>query len=90
MERFHQQVDRQQFNGGDSGGHYRETTTDSGELLTWRQPEDLTADEDFDLAALNFNVDVSGQLFPSQVTDYFSIDSNTSGQKQSQVATGLP
>ncbi len=80
--------DRQQFNGGDSGGHYRETTTDPGELLTWRQPEDLTADEDFDLAALNFNVDVSGQLFPSQSTDYFSIDSNTSGQKQSPVATG--
>ncbi len=87
-ERFNQGVDRQQFNGGDSGGHYRETTTDPGELLTWRQPEDLTADEDFDLAALNFNVDVSGQLFPSQATDYFSIDSNTNGQKQSQVATG--
>jgi twitching motility protein PilJ len=87
-EKFHQELDRQQFNGGDSGGHYRETTTDPAELLTWRQPEDLTADEDFDLAALNFNVDVSGQLFPSQVTDYFSIDSNTNGQKQSQVATG--
>jgi twitching motility protein PilJ len=87
-ERFHQGLDRQQFNGGDSGGHYRETTADPAELLTWRQPEDLTADEDFDLAALNFNVDVSGQLFPSQVTDYFSIDSNTSDQKQSQVATG--
>jgi twitching motility protein PilJ len=80
--------DRQQFNGGDSGGHYRETTTDPGELLTWRQPEDLTADEDFDLAALNFNVDVSGQLFPAQSTDYFSIDNNTGDHKQSQVATG--
>jgi twitching motility protein PilJ len=78
----------QQFQGGDSGGHYRETTTDPGELLTWRQPEDLTADEDFDLAALNFNVDVSGQLFPAQSTDYFSIDNNTNGHKQSQVATG--
>ena len=44
---------------------------DSAELLTWRQPEDLTADEDFDLAALNFNVDMSGQLFPSQGTDIF-------------------
>ena len=84
----HQRVDRQQFDGGDSGGHYRETTSDPAELLTWRQPEDLTADEDFDLAALNFNVDVSGQLFPSQATDYFSIDNNTSGLKQSQVATG--
>ncbi len=81
-------VEPQQFNGGDSGGHYRETTTDPGELLTWRQPEDLTADEDFDLAALNFNVDVSGQLFPSQATDYFSIDANTNGHKQPQVATG--
>ncbi len=77
----------QQFYGGDSGGHYRETTTDPGELLTWRQPEDLTADEDFDLAALNFNVDVSGQLLPAQSTDYFSIDNNN-GSKQSQVATG--
>jgi twitching motility protein PilJ len=77
----------QQFNGGDSGGHYRETTTDPGELFTWRQPEDLTADEDFDLAALNFNVDVSGQLFPAQSTDYFSIE-NTNGHKQPQVATG--
>jgi twitching motility protein PilJ len=83
-----QQAGQQQFNGGDSGGHYRETTTDPGELLTWRQPEDLTADEDFDLAALNFNVDVSGQLFPAQSTDYFSIDNNTSDHKQSQVATG--
>ena len=83
-----QQIARQQFNGGDSGGHYRETTTDPDELFTWRQPEDLTADEDFDLAALNFNVDVSGQLFPQQSTDYFSIDNNTSGYKQSPVATG--
>jgi twitching motility protein PilJ len=77
----------QQFNDGDSGGHYRETMTDPGELLTWRQPEDLTADEDFDLAALNFNVDASGQLFPTQSTDYFSID-NSSDPKQLQVATG--
>jgi twitching motility protein PilJ len=77
-----------QFNGGDSGGHYRETTTDPGELLTWRQPEDLTADEDFDLAALNFNVDVSGQLFPTQSTDYFSVDNSNGDLKQPQVATG--
>ena len=55
---------QQQFNGGDSGGHYRETMADPAELLTWRQPEDLTADEDFDLAALNFNVDGSEQMFP--------------------------
>jgi twitching motility protein PilJ len=67
-----------QFNGGgDSGGHYRETTADSAELLTWRQPEDLASDEDFDLAALNFNVDASGQLFTTQGTDFFSIDSGT-------------
>jgi twitching motility protein PilJ len=78
----------QQFIGGDSGGHYRETATDPGELLTWRQPEDLTADEDFDLAALNFNVDVSGQLFPAQSTDYFSIDRDNNDQRHSQVATG--
>jgi twitching motility protein PilJ len=83
------QVSPGQFNGGDSGGHYRDTTADSAELLTWRQPEDLTADEDFDLAALNFNVDMSGQLFPSQATDFFA-DPNTSsvGQKSAQVATG--
>jgi twitching motility protein PilJ len=83
------QISQQQFNGGDSGGHYRDTSADSAELLTWRQPEDLTADEDFDLAALNFNVDMSGQLFPSHATDFFSIDTNTPGQKQSQVATGF-
>jgi twitching motility protein PilJ len=78
----------EQFNGGDSGGHYRETTADSAELLTWRQPEDLTADEDFDLAALNFNVDMSGQLFPSQATDFFSVEPNTAGQRP-HVATGF-
>jgi twitching motility protein PilJ len=79
----------EQFNGGDSGGHYRKTTADSAELLTWRQPEDLTADEDFDLAALNFNVDMSGQLFPSQSTDFFSVETNVAGRKQPQVATGF-
>jgi twitching motility protein PilJ len=79
----------EQFNGGDSGGHYRKTTADSAELLTWRQPEDLTADEDFDLAALNFNVDMSGQLFPSQATDFFSVEPTVAGRKQPQVATGF-
>ncbi len=79
----------EQFNGGDSGGHYRKTTADSAELLTWRQPEDLTADEDFDLAALNFNVDMSGQLFPSQSTDFFAVETNAAGRKQPQVATGF-
>ena len=79
--------DRQQFNDGDSGGHYRDTSADSAELLTWRQPEDLTADEDFDLAALNFNVDMSGQLFPSQSTDFFAVETNA-GQKP-PLATGF-
>ena len=78
-----------QFNGGDSGGHYRDTSADSAELLTWRQPEDLTADEDFDLAALNFNVDMSGQLFPNQATDFFAAETHTPGQKSPQVATGF-
>jgi twitching motility protein PilJ len=78
-----------QFNGGDSGGHYRDTSADSAELLTWRQPEDLTADEDFDLAALNFNVDMSGQLFPSQATDFFAAETHTPNQKSPQVATGF-
>ncbi len=83
------------FNGGDSGGHYRETTVDSAELLTWRQPEDLASDEDFDLAALNFNVDTSGQLFTTQGTDFFSIDGESSEQngkhrgKYQPVATGF-
>ncbi len=80
--------DQEQFERGDSGGHYRETSADSAELLTWRQPEDLTADEDFDLAALNFNVDMSGQLFPSQATDFFSIDPSEIGKKP-PVATGF-
>ncbi len=79
---------QEQFDRGDSGGHYRDTSADSAELLTWRQPEDLTADEDFDLAALNFNVDMSGQLFPTQSTDFFSIDPSALGQKP-QVATGF-
>jgi twitching motility protein PilJ len=86
-------VDPQQFNGGDSGGHYRETNTDPAELLTWRQPEDLTADEDFDLAALNFNVDMSGQLFPSQATDFFSPEAESPSQQYAPsnigVATGF-
>jgi twitching motility protein PilJ len=79
----------EQFNGGDSGGHYRDTSADSAELLTWRQPEDLTADEDFDLAALNFNVDMSGQLFPNQATDFFAAETHAPGQKSPQVATGF-
>ena len=78
-----------QFNGGDSGGHYRDTSADSAELLTWRQPEDLTADEDFDLAALNFNMDMSGQLFPSQAADFFAAETHIPGQKSPQVATGF-
>jgi twitching motility protein PilJ len=81
---------QQQFKDGDSGGHYRDTSADSAELLTWRQPEDLTADEDFDLAALNFNVDMSGQLFPTQATDYFfSADTNVSNQQQPPLTTGF-
>ncbi|MCY7366677.1 MAG: methyl-accepting chemotaxis protein [Chamaesiphon sp.] len=85
-------VDKQQFGSGDSGGHYRETTTDPAELMTWRQPEDLTADEDFDLAALSFNVDMSGQLFPNQATDFFSEGSNSVDYSQSSranLATGF-
>jgi twitching motility protein PilJ len=88
LDQMGDRANSEQF-GGDSGGHYRKTTADSAELLTWRQPEDLTADEDFDLAALNFNVDMSGQLFPSQATDFFSVDTNIAGQKQPQVATGF-
>ena len=86
-----ERIDKQQFGNGDSGGHYRETTSDPAELLTWRQPEDLTADEDFDLAALSFNVDMSGQLFPTQATDFFSEGSHPAGQQQSpaNVATGF-
>lgn len=80
-------VGQQQFNGGDSGGHYRETMADPAELLTWRQPEDLTADEDFDLAALNFNVDGSEQMFPNQSTDFFS-DPSSPNQKNTQLSTG--
>jgi twitching motility protein PilJ len=75
--------------GGDSGGHYRETVADSAELMTWRQPEDLTADEDFDLAALNFDVDASGQLFPSQATDFFSSHEDPHAKQPPQVATGF-
>jgi twitching motility protein PilJ len=84
-------VDPQQFNdgSGDSGGHYRETNTDPAELLTWRQPEDLTADEDFDLAALNFNVDMSGQLFPSQATDFFSEQHNSPNQQAVPASVGV-
>jgi twitching motility protein PilJ len=85
-----------QFNaGGDSGGHYRETTADSAELLTWRQPEDLASDEDFDLAALNFNLDASGQLSPNQSTDFFSGGNpktganNQNNGKYQAVATGF-
>ena len=79
---------QQQFNGGDSGGHYRVTGSDPAELLTWRQPEDLTADEDFDLAALNFNVDGSGQMFPSQSTDFFSDSNNSPDRQHTQLSTG--
>jgi twitching motility protein PilJ len=90
MSQMGDRADNGKFdNGGDSGGHYRETSGDSAELLTWRQPEDLTADEDFDLAALNFNVDPSGQLFPSQATDFFSSDDDPHAKRPPAVATGF-
>lgn len=90
LSQMSDQISQQQFHGGDSGGHYRETNKDPVELLTWRQPEDLTADEDFDLAALNFNVDLSGQLIPNHNTDFFAIDdSNIMNNKPTQFATGF-
>jgi twitching motility protein PilJ len=69
---------------GDSGGHYRETTSEPQELLTWRQPEELTADEDFDLAALNFNVEVSTQPFETPATDFSS-----KSEERQPLATGF-
>ncbi len=77
------------FASGDSGGHYRDTSADSAELMTWRQPEDLATDEDFDLAALSFNVDASGQLFTNQATDFFSTGTETNGNPSNSIATGF-
>jgi twitching motility protein PilJ len=65
---------------GDSGGHYRETSTEQIEILTWQQPEDLATDGDFDIAALSFGITPDSQITP-QATDFFNGDraSNPTG-----------
>jgi twitching motility protein PilJ len=75
---------------GDSGGHYRETHAEPQELMTWRQPEDLTADEEFDLAAFNFNVELSGQSFETRATDFAPTTNNGSNDRdRHSLATGF-
>jgi twitching motility protein PilJ len=67
--------------GGDSGGHQPEKLPQDQnelEMLTWQQPELLTIDDEFDLAAANMGIK-SSDLFEQSSTDFGSVKAN---QKQ--------
>ncbi len=70
--------------GGDSGGHQPEKLPQDQqelEMLTWQQPELLTIDDEFDLAAANMGIK-SSDLFEQSSTDFGSVKA-----KQQQPAT---
>jgi methyl-accepting chemotaxis protein len=58
---------------GDSGGHQpSQLPADQKDLdlMTWQQPELLTIDDEFDLAAMKLGVENSDDLFQVQSTDF--------------------
>jgi twitching motility protein PilJ len=68
-------IDYAQSNiGGDSGGHQPEKLPQDQselEMLTWQQPELLTIDDEFDLAAAKLGIE-SGDAFEQKSTDFGS------------------
>jgi twitching motility protein PilJ len=67
--------------GGDSGGHQPEKLPQDQselEMLTWQQPELLTIDDEFDLAAAKLGIE-SEDVFEQKSTDFGS----SLGQKKS-------
>jgi twitching motility protein PilJ len=60
--------------GGDSGGHQPEKLPQDQnelEMLTWQQPELLTMDDDFDVAAAKLGIE-NGDAFEQRSTDFGS------------------
>jgi twitching motility protein PilJ len=60
--------------GGDSGGHQPEKLPQDQselEMLTWQQPELLTIDDEFDLAAAKLGIE-NGDAFEQKSTDFGS------------------
>jgi twitching motility protein PilJ len=64
--------------GGDSGGHQpTQLPQDQNELemMTWQQPELLTIDDEFDLAAKDMGIN-TGDVFGGQKSTNFTLDDN--------------
>ena len=81
-------IDYAQSNiGGDSGGHQPEKLPQDQselEMLTWQQPELLTMDDDFDLAAAKMGIE-SDDVFEQRSTDFGS----SLGQKKPTATTNF-
>jgi twitching motility protein PilJ len=73
--------------GGDSGGHQPEKLPQDQnelEMLTWQQPELLTMDDEFDVAAAKLGIE-SGDAFEQKSTDFGS----SLGQKKPATTTNF-
>ncbi len=81
-------IDYAQSNiGGDSGGHQPEKLPQDQselEMLTWQQPELLTMDDEFDLAAAKMGIE-SDDVFEQKSTDFGS----SLGQKKPTATTNF-
>jgi twitching motility protein PilJ len=67
--------------GGDSGGHQpAQLPQDQGELemMTWQQPELLTIDDEFDIAANDLGIN-TGDVFSQKSTDFSANDGPNTG-----------
>ncbi len=80
-------IDYAHSNGGDSGGHQPEKLPQDQselEMLTWQQPEMLTMDDEFDMAAAKLGIE-SGDAFEQRSTDFGS----SLGQKKPAATTNF-
>jgi twitching motility protein PilJ len=86
MQYAHDGISYAQNNlGGDSGGHQpAQLPQDQGELelLTWQQPELLTMDDEFDVAAMQLGINKE-DAFQQQSTDFGSSRSDVPAQASS-------
>jgi twitching motility protein PilJ len=86
MQYAHDGINYAQSNlGGDSGGHQpAQLPQDQGELelLTWQQPELLTMDDEFDVAAMQLGINKE-DAFQQQSTDFGNGRSDVPAQASS-------
>jgi twitching motility protein PilJ len=86
MQYAHDGISYAQSNlGGDSGGHQpAQLPQDQGELelLTWQQPELLTMDDEFDVAAMQLGINKE-DAFQQQSTDFGNGRSDVPAQASS-------